>query len=250
MIALLTSLTGAAGIALASWLPGLLGADSGVEQITPGLLKVSSDAVGVVTLGDGRSVSLDSSGLTVADGSQILFRTVRSGSVMSALVGSVVEDDPYRERVDEVRSNLTITDVEVEPGLARYVGTVASSEGELPATITVRVDGPEVSVTAAAKGADAVVVHGYQEPGSTGTGAALPQDSLLRRAWWLERDVSAEEVVMRASFTSGLAVGPEGVARAVDLRRPGHTDLHAWSEEIVVTAIPEEEPTAGGDGDG
>lgn len=250
MIALLVSLTGALGIAVASWLPGLLGTDSGVDAVTPGLLTVESEAAGVITLGEGRSVSLDAGGLTISDGSDILFRTVRSGSLMSALTGELREDDPYREQVEQTLSNLTIRSVDVDPGSARYLGSVSSGETQMPVIITVTYAGDRVVLTAEADGADAVVLHGYQEPAARGLAPTLPDESLWRRAWWIDADVPGEQQVMTSGPHGALAIGPSGSVRAADLRQRGHTDLHAWAASLELTMAAAATPDDPGGGDG
>lgn len=140
MLALVASLTGAALIGAMTWIPPLIGRDSGVLAVTPGLLTVADGAGGVVTLGEGRAVALGPSGIQVTHGTDILYRTVRGGSPVSALRGSYDADD-RRERVDQVLSDLTVTRLTITPGVARYDGVLRDRDDRLPMTLTVTFDG-------------------------------------------------------------------------------------------------------------
>lgn len=247
MLALVASLAGAALIAAISWVPPLIGKDSGVRAVTPGLLTVADGAAGVITLGDGRAVSLSSSGLQITDGTDILYRTVRSGSPVSALKGSVEgagEDDPGdpRERVDEVLSNLTVDRVGVSPGVARYTGSVAAGGRSLPVVITVTYDGAWVRLYVDAQGADAVVLHGAEELGARGYPPALPDRRLSGRAWWVEPGIGRDTEVLTTDRRTDQALGPKGTVRAVDLRRRGHTDLHAWGPVLDLSVSSRARP--------
>lgn len=248
MLALVASLAGAALIGAITWVPPLLGKDSGVRPITPGLLTVTEGAEGVITLGDGRAVSLSSAGLQITDGTDILYRTVRSGSPVSALKGGVdVGDgdrDP-REQVDEVLSDLTVDRVGVSPGVARYTGSVSSGERSLPVVVTVTYDAPWVRVYVDVQGADAVVLHGAEELGALGYPPVLPERRLAGRAWWIDPGVDRDTRILTTDRRTDQTLGPRGVLRAVDLRRRGHTDLHSWGPvlDLNVSSRARPEPT-------
>ena len=236
MVSLLLSLTGALVLAAIIWVPPALGRDSGIRPVQPGLLVVAPEARGVVTLGDGRAVQLDETGLRVTNGSTLLFRTVRGGSPMSALLGEVEGSGGDRvEQISAVMSNLDIDRLSIKPGEVTWSGRLTSSEGSLPATIVVRLEGARLVVTAEAKGADAVVVHSAQELGTRGRAPGLPDRLLRKRAWWVGGGAPPVTDAYTTELGVIVGVGPQGSHRGVDLRRMGHTDLHAWSPRETVT---------------
>ena len=248
MLALVASLTGAALIGAMTWIPPLIGRDSGVLAVTPGLLTVADGAGGVVTLGEGRAVALGPSGMQVTHGTDILYRTVRGGSPVSALRGSYDADD-RRERVDQVLSDLTVTRLTITPGVARYDGVLRDRDDRLPMTLTVTFDGGWVRVDVEAPGADAVVLHGAEELGAWGYDPVLPDRLLAGEAWWIAAGTDRATPALTSQRRTDQAVGPTGVARAVDLRRRGHTDIHAWGPSLDLSVSssarplpPEESP--------
>lgn len=234
MLSLLASLTGAALIGVLAWVPPLIGTDSGVQAITPGLLTVQDGVGGVVTLGDGRAVSLGPSGLQVTNGTDILYRTVRSGSPVSALTGEV-DVEGRREHVTRTFSDLTLTSVSINPGTARYGGVLADGADQLPVELTVTFDGRWVRLDVQAAGADAVVLHGAEELGAVGYEPVLPDRLLGGRAWWIAEGIGRATPALSTDRRTDQAIGPKGVLRAVDLRRRGHTDIHAWGPRLDVS---------------
>lgn len=246
MLALVASLTGAALIGALTWIPPLIGRDSGVHAVTPGLLTVADGAGGVVTLGDGRAVALGPAGMQITNGTDVLYRTVRSGSPVSALRGEHDADD-RRERVDQVVSDLTITRLTITPGVARYDGVLRDGEDRLSVTLTVTLDGPWVRVDVEVPDADAVVLHGAEELGAWGYDPVLPDRLLAGDAWWIAEGIDRATPALTSQRRTDQAIGPKGVARAVDLRRRGHTDIHAWGPSLDLSvsssarALPPEE---------
>ncbi|KRE36102.1 hypothetical protein ASG73_15745 [Janibacter sp. Soil728] len=236
MVSLLLSMTGALLLAAVIWVPPALGQDSGVRQVQPGLLVVAPEARGVVTLGSGRAVQLDETGLRVTNGSTLLFRTVRGGSPMSALLGTVEGRDGDRvEQISTVMSNLDIDRLSIKPGEVTWSGRLTNAEQSLPATIVVRLEGARLVVTAEAKGADAVVVHSAQELGTRGRAPGLPERLLRKRAWWVGDGPAPVTDAYSTELGVVVGVGPRGSHRGIDLRRMGHTDLHAWSSSQTLT---------------
>ncbi len=235
MVALLVSLCGALLIGMLGWVPSLLGRDSGVRSVQPGLLTVDPAAAGVITLGEGRAVGLDGNGLRLVHGTDVLFRSVRMGSPVSVMTGEVTGTGGKREEeVDTIASNLHVTAVAVRPGSATYVAVAVEGERRTPVTIEVRLDGDWLRMDITAKGADAVILHGAEEPGTRGLSGVLPTRSLHQRAWWLPSDASGTRPAYLSGLGTTMALAPDNVHRAVDLRRRGLTDLHVWSGTATV----------------
>jgi hypothetical protein len=92
--------------------------------------------------------------------------------------------------------------------------------------------------------ASALVVHLDHEPATTGIPPALPFRNLRRHAYWLAPDTGRADPAFTTVLGTDVAVGPAGVARAVDLRAAGRNDVHVWSESVVlsVTARPDPRP--------
>ncbi len=236
MVALVVSLCGALALAAVTWVPPALGRDSGLRPVQPGLLVVAPEAAGVVTLGRGRAVQLDDSGLRVTHRGDRLLRTVRMGSPVSALLGRVEgRGEQRREEVTHTLADLEIDRLAIRPGEATWSGRLTGDDRELPITLTVRLEGLHVTLTAEATGADALVVHSHQELATRGLGSGLPERLLRQRAWWVGSGPGPVTEAYSTSLGTLVGVGPRGSARGVDLRRMGHTDLHVWSSSATVT---------------
>lgn len=236
MVALLLSLCGALVLAAIIWVPPALGRDSGLRPVQPGLLVVAPEASGVVTLGQGRAAQLDDAGLRITNGGNVLFRTVRGGSPFSALRGEV--DGRGNDRSEEITqdlSNLEIQRLSIKPGEVTWSGELVGGDARMPASVTVRLEGPRISLEARAEGADALVVHSAQESGTLGRAPGLPSRPLRKRAWWVgDGSVPVTDAYVTQLRTL-IGIGPRGAHRGIDLRRMGHTDLHVWSSTAVVT---------------
>ncbi|WP_157075611.1 hypothetical protein [Janibacter anophelis] len=236
MVSLLLSLSGALLLAAIIWVPPALGRDSGVRPIQPGLLVVAPEASGVVTLGSGRAAQLDGTGLRITNGGGLLFRTVRGGSPLSALFGEVEGSGSERsEEVSAAASNLEIDRLAIEPGEVTWSGRLTGDGQSVPASIVVRLEGARLVVTATAKGADAVVVHSHQELATRGRQPGLPDRLLRKRAWWVGDGPAPVVDAYSTELGVTVGLGPRGRHRGVDLRRMGHTDLHAWAPSATLT---------------
>ena len=236
MVSLLLSLCGALVLAAITWLPPALGRDSGLRAVQPGLLVVTPEASGVVTLGRGRAAQLDASGLRITNGESLLFRTVRGGSPLSALIGQVGgRGDDRVEQPTDALSNLDVTKVSITPGEVVWSGHLTGGERQLPASITVRLDGGSVLVTGTAKGADALVVHSAQELGTVGLAPRLPERLLRKQAWWVAPRPDEVDATYGTGLGSTVAIGPPHAHAGVDLRRMGHTDVHVWSSSATLS---------------
>lgn len=233
MVALLVSLSGALVVAMVAYVPPLIGRDSGVRATDPGLLRVDPDAVGTVTLGQGRAVRLDESGLVITHEGLLLLRTVRGGSPISAVLGSVDgEGSDRREDVDEAIGNFLVDRLSITPGTARWSGQLVRGDRRMPASLSVRLDGAEILLDVEVEGADGVVVHTAQEVGTLGRRPVLPSRNLRRKAWWVPRGAPSGSGAFVTSLRTDVAIGPGGTDRAVDLRLSGRTDVHVWSDEV------------------
>lgn len=241
MVALLVSLCGALVIGVRTYGPGLVGRDSGVQLTPPGLLQIAPDASGLITLGDGRAVSLDTGGLTISDDGDTLFRTVRGGSPVTAVRGDVSgEGSDRREDLDRAVSNLQIERlVTTTPGEVRWTGVLVDGDERLPTIITVRYEDDVIALDVHVEGAAGVVVHSAQESVSNGLDPWLPERDLKRRAWWVHDDAPADDGVYRHGLSTDVTVGPAQVDRAVDLREVGHTDIHVWAPTAELTVTSE-----------
>lgn len=236
MVSLLLSLCGALVLAAIIWVPPALGRDSGIRPVQPGLLVVAPEATGVVTLGRGRAVQLDDTGLRITNDGGLLFRTVRGGSPLSALQGDVEGQGQDRsEQISATLSNLRIDRLSIDPGEVTWSGRLTGDDAEMPASITVRLDGVHIVVTARAKGADAVVVHSAQELGTVGREPAMPDSLLRKHARWVSEEPSSVIDAYSTGLGTTIGIGPVAAHRGVDLRRAGHTDLHAWSPSAMLT---------------
>ncbi len=239
MVALLLSLTGALIIGLINWVPPLIGHGSGVDAIQPGLIIVRSQAVGVITLGEGRSVSLDGRGLRIRNGAETLFQTPRAGSPISVLYGSVRGEGGDRtERIEQVWSDVRFDRVVTGAGSAEYTGVVLADEREIPFTFSVTLDGDWIRMAASVEGADGIVVHGAEEYGTRGVPPALPDRPLRGDGWWVSPGIAAGLPAYRTGLGAIVVMGPVRTDRAVDASDRGRIGLHVWGPraEVVVTS--------------
>lgn len=240
MVALVGSLCAAIVLGLVIWLPPLLGRDSGVAPVQPGLLTVSPEASGVVTLGSGRAARLDAGGLLITNGPDLLFQSVRGGSPVTALRGDVEgEGSDRREEIEVSVSNLVVDRLSITPGAARWTGALVAEGRRLPTTITVRYDSRWIRLEVDVEGADGVIVHSAQEAGTIGRAPVLPSRNLRKKAWWVPRQAPDDTGAYITWRQTDVAVGPRGSHRGVDLRRQGHTDIHVWSPKARLSISSE-----------
>ncbi|KGN34440.1 hypothetical protein N802_13450 [Knoellia sinensis KCTC 19936] len=240
MVALLATVTAAAALGLAGWLPGVLRTDVGLVEVDPGLLTVAPEARGIATLGRGYTVAAYQSGFRVSAASGPLVDTITRGSPVSAVVGDLGERDEHPvENVHNSLDHVRIDEVRFEPGRAVYLGEVYDAVGGrptrgMPLRLTFLLTTAGVHVTAHAQGADAVVVHLDALPATTGLDPALPDRNLRKRGWWIANGAGEQR-----SFTSAnravVGVGPAVQTRALDLRPDGRLDVHVWSNRATLT---------------
>ncbi len=234
MIAFWLAVLGMCALAVQTWLPGLIGKDSGVQVSRPSLLTVAEAASGIVVLQDGVTVSLYDSGMRISDRDGILLDTVVKGSLLSVAQGSVSGSGGRRvEQVTAGASALSVQRVRAEVGRATYVGVLTDKAREFPVTIEVTAArGGPVQVTARAPGAQEIVWHLATDFRVRGYRPALPATGLRNRAWWLKDSGTG------ADFTSlrgaDIAIRPATAQRAVDFRETGRIDVHIWSPNATL----------------
>ena len=211
MVALVASLVALALLGLATSIPGWLGRGEGFVDVPPGLLRVEDDAKGVATLGGGVTVSLYSDGHT-------------------------------QERVTRRYDNVTIKELVFLPGRATYFGTVGDGSRTLPLTLKIEAAGGVVRFGASVNGADAVVWHLNREPLTVGIRPGLPAVNLRKTATWVDPGTLDGRAVFSTLLGTDVGVGPQRVARGVDIRAEGRTDIHIWSDACALTVSSQARP--------
>lgn len=244
MVALVASLAALALLGLATSVPGWVGRGEGFVDVTPGLLTVRADAKGVATLGGGVTVSLYSDGLRVNRDSSLLLQTVIGGSMLSAVEGSATTDADgrTRERVTRRFDNVTITELVFLPGQATYLGTVGDGSRTLPLTLRIEAGGGVIRIGASVIGADGIVWHLNREPQTIGIRPALPAVNLRNSAAWVDPGTVEGRAVFSTLLGTDVGVGPQRVARGVDIRSDGRTDVHVWTDGCFLTVSSQARP--------
>lgn len=244
MVALVASLAALALLGLATNVPGWLGRGEGFVDVPPGLLRVEDDARGVATLGGGVTVSLYSDGLRISRDSSLLLQTVIGGSMLSAVEGSATTDSDghTQERVTGRLDHVTITELVFLPGRATYFGTVGDGSRTLPLTLKIEAAGGVVRFGASVNGADGVVWHLNREPLTVGIRPGLPPVNLRNSATWVDPGAVEGRAVFTTLLGTDVGVGPQRVARGVDIRAQGRTDIHIWSDACFLTVSSQARP--------
>lgn len=237
MVALVASLGALALLGVVTNLPGWLGRSDGFHDVPPGLLKVDEGAKGVATLGGGVTVSLYADGMRITRDNTMLLQTAIGGSMLSAVRGRATTDGDgkTREQVTHRYDNVTITDLVFLPGRASYSGTVNDGSRSLPLTLRVESAGAVLRVGASVAGADGVVWHLNREPLTVGIRPALPAVNLRDSAVWVDPGALGGRAAFSTLLGTDVGMGPQGVARGVDIRTQGRTDIHIWSNSCALT---------------
>lgn len=245
MVALVASLSALGLLGLWSNVPRWFGGSHGFTSVTPGLLVVERQARGVATLGGGVTVSLYSDGMRVMRGDDMLLQTVIGGSMLSALVGRTSGAGPdTEEHVEHSIDNVRVRELVFLPGRATYFGEVFDGERVLPLTLRLELAGSYVRIGANVNGADGVVWHLDHEPLTTGTPPGLPAVNLRGSAHWITRSTLDGQAVFTSSLGTDVGVGPQRVARGVDVRSDGRVDVHVWSDAGSLTVSSQARPQA------
>jgi hypothetical protein len=239
MMALVVSSAAAAVLAAVSYLPPYLGRSDTVRDVTPGLLEIGPGVRGVAVLGRGATASVYLSGIRIQRDGRILTETVRAGSPISAVLGSVHRTDSgAREQVTGVLNNVRITEARILPGVATYEGVVFDDQISLPLRIRIELAGRLVRFGVSIPGAAAVVVHLDPKPATYGIPPYLPTRNLRRGTWWVRAGAPADEPLFRTVLHTQIAVGPGRAPRAVDLSHMGRHDVHVWASTALLTISP------------
>jgi hypothetical protein len=243
MVALVASLGALTLLGLSTALPTWLGAPDGFADVQPGLLTIAEDAKGVATLGGGVSVSLYPDGLRIVRGDDLLLRTVVSGSMLSAVEGRVTgSGEQTREEVGHSLDNVVIDELVFLPGRVSYFGRVYDAERTMALTLRIELAGSVLRVGASVNGPDAIVWHLDHEPLTTGIRPALPPVNLRSSARWLDPTSREGQAAFTSSLGTDVGVGPQRVARGVDVRSDGRTDIHIWSDAGFLTVSSQARP--------
>lgn len=237
MVAFVASLAALALLGLVTNVPGWVGRGDGFVDVPPGLLRVADGAKGVATLGGGVTVSLYSDGLRISRDSSLLLQTVIGGSMLSAVEGSATTeaDGRTQEQVTRRYDHVTITELVFLPGRATYFGTVGDGSRTLPLTLKIEAGGAVVRVGASVGGADGVVWHLNHEPLTVGLRPGLPAVNLRDSATWVDPGAVEGRAVFSTLLGTDVGIGPQPVARGVDIRAEGRTDIHVWSDASSLT---------------
>jgi hypothetical protein len=212
-------------------LPELQRPDPGIGDIQPGELIARKPARGIVTLGEGVTVSVYSDGLRIERDDRMAFQTVRIAALFSAGFGRVVGTGAHRrEEITSALPNLRFTSVDLSREGAVFHGQVFDDTRSLEATMAVRRVGQRVDIDVSVPGADLLVTHLWRRPGMHGVAPRLPSADLRNRAWWLEPAPGGAPDA--PAFTTGLGASV-GVASpaptALDLRNDGRGEIHVWA---------------------
>jgi len=215
-----------------TWIPPLIGKDSGVNVTRPGLLTVDDAVTGTVDFPDGASVTLYASGLRLADAGGVLVDTVTRGAPVTAFTGDVTgTGGKRRENLTTAVGNVHLTKRLVTDDLVRYTGIVYDDDRRLerPLTIDIAEAYGRFRFIVVVKGADAVVIHLRHDAQTIGYAPTVPDTNLKNRAYWLRNLWPASTPVFTTVRGTSVAMGPADVNRALDLRETGRTDVHIWS---------------------
>lgn len=248
MVALVASVSALALLGLFTHVPGWLGHDEGFVDVQPGLLTVAPDARGVATLGGGVTVSLYSDGMRVYRGGDLLLQTVIGGSLLSAMEGKTTGSGPdTREHVDTHLDNVAINELVFLPGRATYFGRVYNGNRSMALTMRIELAGSFIRISASVNGADGVVFHLDYQPATYGLRPALRTVNLRKSAAWIAPSALDGQFAFSTLLGTDVGSGPQRVARGVDLRSTGRTDVHIWSDAAYLTvssqARPQPSPT-------
>lgn len=243
MVAFVLSLSALAVLGLVTRLPGWVGADEGIENVEPGLLLVEERARGVATLGGGVTAAMYSSGLRISRGNDILLESVISGSLASAVFGSATGyGEDTSEQVEGQISNMRVRELLFLPGRATYLGEVFDEDRSLPLTIRIELAGPVIRIGFSVIGADGLVVHLDHRPATIGIAPALPTRNLRNSAAWIRPATPAGGPAFTSILGTDIGVGPQTVARGVDVRHLGRVDVHVWSDAVMLTVSSRPRP--------
>ena len=206
---------------------------SSLVDVQPRLLQVAQGARGVVTLGEGLTVSMYAAGLRVQRQDQVAFETVVQGSLVSAARGHLQgRGADRREHLDATLDNVRIDSVEVSARGATYRGVVFDDERHsLPLTLTASRVGGRVDLQVTVPGADLVVLHAARQPLTVGIPPRLPARNLRERVWWAAPQTGPDQPAFTTILGSTVGIDADAPT-AVDLRQVRRNEIHVWGPTL------------------
>src|SRR6476659_5705701 len=235
MVLLAVVLLALVALGLSRLAPALAQPDHGVVDIKPGLLSAHEPVRGVITLGQGLTVSMYSDGIRVQRQNATLFQTVRIAAPVTVGFGTVTRTrDGWQERVTGTVDHIRFTSVDFSRAGATFHGTAFDDTHAMPATISARRLGDKVELTFRIEGADLLVLHTWRHPGTRGLTPRLPATDLGGCFW---KDTAATGPVEPALATGlgSLAAIDSPAPTAIDLRQDGRGEIHVWSSTFRLT---------------
>ena len=226
-----------AALGAARFLPGLQRPDHGVVDLEPGLLSAHKPVRGVITLGQGLTVSMYSDGVRVQRQTATLFQTVRIAAPFSAAFGHVTRTrDGWQEHITGTVDHLRFTSVDFGRDGAVFHGVAFDDTHSLPATLAARRVGDKVQLTFTIEGADMLVLHTWRHPGTRGLTPRLPAVNLAGNTWWLKPATGPVEPAFATGLGSIAAIDSPAPT-AIDLRHAGRGEIHVWSSTFRLTVL-------------
>lgn len=235
MVLLTVVLLALAALGASRLAPALAKPDHGVVDLKPGMLSAHEPVRGVITLGQGLTVSMYSDGIRVQRQNATLFQTVRIAAPVTAGFGTVTRTrDGWQEHVTGTVDHIRFTSVDFSRAGATFHGMAFDDTHAMPATISARRVGDKVELTFTIQGADLLVLHTWRHPGTRGLTPRLPATDLRGSTWWLRPATGPVEPALATGLGS-LAAIDSPAPTAIDLRHDGRGEIHVWSSTFRLT---------------
>ena len=216
-------------------LPSLTRPAHGVVDVEPGLFSPHQPVRGVITLGQGLTISAYGDGVRVQRQDATLFQTVRIAAPFSVGFGHVTRTrDGWQEHITGTLRNLRVTRVDYGRDGATAHGVVFDDTHSLPATLRATRVRDKVELTFTVEGADVIVVHTWRHVGTRGLTPRMPAVNLHDNAWWLKPADAPREPAYTTGLGSLVAIDSP-TPTAIDLRHKGRGEIHVWSSPFRLT---------------
>ena len=224
-----------AALGVARLVPVLTRPSHGVVDVAPGMLSAHEPVRGVVTLGQGLTVSMYSDGVRVQRQNATLFQTVRIAAPFSVGYGRVTRTrDGWQEHVTRTVDHLRFTSVDIDRHGATFHGEAFDDTHSVPVTIAAHRVRDKVELTFHAEGADLLVIHTWRHVGTRGLTPRMPAKNLAGQSWWLAPATEKREPAYTTGLGSLVAIDSPAPT-AIDLRHPGRGEIHVWSSTFRLT---------------